>query len=445
MTAVGWAPRDLDRRTVALAVPALGSLAAEPLYVLVDTVIVGHLGTVPLAGLAVASSALTSLAWLTAWLNSISATRVAQARGAGTDERIGVGVRDAMALAVGIGVVVAALVAVLAPSIARLYGPEPAVRAAAVTYLRASALGLPALILGFVGVGWLNGMGRTRRTLLVVLAANVTNIVLEVAFVYGFHWGLAGSAWGTVVAQWLQLSLLLVLLARSGMLTGWGSVSLAGVRRTMVDGLRFAVRTLAIVGTFAVAVAVASRLGTRQLAAHQIGDKLFGLLALSLDALAVAAQVMVGEAAGAGDIGAIRRITHHLVGRSAIVGTALGAVIAGLSWLLPRPFTAAADVRSTATGVVAILGLLLVPGAIAFLYDGVCLGLGAFGFLQAQALGATVAAVPFLAAVAIDHGLGLPVLWGGLTVWMVARAAIQHVWFRRGSWERLVVPPARPG
>ena len=416
-------------------------MAAEPLYVLADSVIVGHLGTVPLAGLAVASSALTSLAWLVAWLNSISATRVAQARGAGTESRIGDGVRDALVLALLIAVVTGTAVAILAPSIARVYGPAPEVRRAAVTYLRASAVGIPALIVGFVGVGWLNGMGRTRRTLVVVVVANVVNIVLEVIFVYGFHWGLAGSAWGTVVAQWTQVTLLLVLLGRAGLLAGWQSVSFVGVRRVLKDGLRFAVRTLAIVGTFAVAVAVASRLGTRQLAAHQIGDKLFGLLALSLDALAVAAQVMVGEAAGAGDVGQIRRVTNHLVGRSAIVGVALGALIAGLSWLLPRPFTAAADVRSTATGVVAILGLLLVPGAIAFLYDGVCLGLGAFGFLQAQALGATVAVVPFVAAVALDHGLGLPVLWFGLTAWMVARAAIQHIWFRRGGWERLVPAP----
>ena len=414
-------------------------MAAEPLYVLADSVIVGHLGTVPLAGLAVASSALTSLAWLVAWLNSISATRVAQARGARTESRIGDGVRDALVLALLIAVVTGTAVAILAPSIARVYGPAPEVRRAAVTYLRASAVGIPALIVGFVGVGWLNGMGRTRRTLVVVVVANVVNIVLEVLFVYGFHWGLAGSAWGTVVAQWTQVTLLLVLLGRAGLLAGWRSVSFVGVRRVLKDGLRFAVRTLAIVGTFAVAVAVASRLGTRQLAAHQIGDKLFGLLALSLDALAVAAQVMVGEAAGAGDVGQIRRVTNHLVGRSAIVGIGLGALIAGLSWLLPRPFTAAADVRSTATGVVAILGLLLVPGAIAFLYDGVCLGLGAFGFLQAQALGATVAVVPFVAAVALDHGLGLPVLWFGLTAWMVARAAIQHVWFRRGRWERLVI------
>ena len=416
-------------------------MAAEPLYVLADSVIVGHLGTVPLAGLAVASSALTSLAWLVAWLNSISATRVAQARGARTESRIGDGVRDALVLALLIAVVTGTAVAILAPSIARVYGPAPEVRRAAVTYLRASAVGIPALIVGFVGVGWLNGMGRTRRTLVVVVVANVVNIVLEVLFVYGFHWGLAGSAWGTVVAQWTQVTLLLVLLGRAGLLAGWRSVSFVGVRRVLKDGLRFAVRTLAIVGTFAVAVAVASRLGTRQLAAHQIGDKLFGLLALSLDALAVAAQVMVGEAAGAGDVGQIRRVTNHLVGRSAIVGIGLGALIAGLSWLLPRPFTAAADVRSTATGVVAILGLLLVPGAIAFLYDGVCLGLGAFGFLQAQALGATVAVVPFVAAVALDHGLGLPVLWFGLTAWMVARAAIQHIWFRRGGWERLVPAP----
>ena len=440
--AVALDRRTIDRRTVALALPALGALAAEPLYVLVDTVIVGHLGTVPLGGLAVASSALTSVAWLFAFLNSVTATRVAQARGADSPARIGDAVRHALVLAGTLASIVVAALIALAPAIARIYGPASDVQAAAVTYLRISAVGIGALYVSFVGIGWLNGMGRTRQTLTVVAVANVANLALEVVLVYGFHAGLAGSAWGTVIAQWGQGAMLMTLAWRGGVLGSFRSVSPRELRRMLADGLRLGTRTATIVGVFAVSVALAARLGTRQLAAHQIGDKLFGLLALCLDALAVAAQVMVGEAIGAGDVERARLVTAHLVRRSVLIGVALGATIAALSSVLPLPFSHDTDVRSSATGVVALLGLLLVPGAVAFLYDGVCLGLGAFTFLRAQALSALAAMVPFLVALALDHQLGLPFLWLGLTVWMCARAIIQHVWFRSDRW-LLSVPVRR--
>lgn len=426
--------RTLDKRSAALAIPALGALAAEPMYVLVDTVIVGNIGKVPLAGLAVASSALTTIAWLSASLNQTTTTRVAQARGARDDGAITRAVRTALAIVGGLGVVVFAVLVALAPLIARAYGPEAPVRAAAVTYLRISAFGLPALLFSFVAIGYVNGMGRTRRTLVVVVIGNVVNIVLEVLFVYAFHWGLGGSAWGTVIAQWTQASLLALDVRRAGRVMPWHGVGGLELRSFLGDARRFTVRTLCIVGVFATSVATAARLGTRELAAHQIGEKLFNLLALSLDALAVAAQVLVGEAVGAGDLDDARRVGRHLVGRSVIVGTALGAVVAALSWLLPRPFTADADVRHTATGLVVLLGVLVIPGAVAFLYDGLCLGLGAYDFLQRQAVGATVVMVPVFVLVLMNHSLGLGFLWGGLIVWMCARALIQHVWFVQDRW-----------
>ena len=129
-----------------------------------------------------------------------------------------------------------------------------------------------------------------------------------------------------------------------------------------------------------------------------------------------------------------RRVTRHLVGRSLVVGLALGAVVAALSGVLPLPFTMAGDVRHSATGVLLLLAVLLVPGAVAFLYDGVCLGLGAYAFLQRQAVGATIVMVPVYVVLLARHSLGLTFLWAGL-VWMCARAVIQHVWFHRGRWE----------
>ena len=436
--AAGTEPVDrgaLDRRAAALAVPALGALAAEPLYVLADTIIVGHLGKVPLAGLAVASSTLTTIAWLCGSLNQVTTTRVAQSRGAQDPAARATAVRTALWVVVGLAAATLAVLVGLAPLIARLYGPEAPVRAAAVTYLRAAAFGMPALFFTFVAVGYVNGMGRTRRVLTVVAIANALNLVLEVVFVYTFHWGLAGSAWGTVIAQWTAAALLFVDVRGAGAVMPWHGVTGPDLRSFLSDATRFTVRTLCIVGVFAFAVATAARLGTRQLAAHQIGEKLFNLLALCLDALAVAAQVLVGEAMGAGDVDDARRVTRHLVGRSLLVGLGLGGAVAALSGVLPLPFTTAGDVRHSATAVLLLLGLLLVPGAVAFLYDGVCLGLGAYAFLQRQAVGATIVMVPVYVVLLARHSLGLTFLWAGLIVWMCARAAIQHVWFRRGRWE----------
>jgi putative MATE family efflux protein len=330
---------------------------------------------------------------------------------------------------VGVTVLVAA-----APHIARAYGPEDDVRAAAVTYLRVAALGMPALFLGFVGIGYVNGMGRTRRVLGVLVFANVLNLVLEVVFVFGFDWGIAGSAAGTVVAQWSTAVLLLADVRGAGRVMPWHGVSRAELAGFASAATRFTVRTLCIVGVFAGAVAIAARMGTRQLAAHQIGEKLFNLLALSLDAIAVAAQVLVGEAVGAGALDDARRVGRHLVGRSILVGAALGVVVAATAGLVPLAFSDASDVRDTATGVLVLLGAMLVPGAVAFTYDGICLGLGAYAFLQRQALAATVLMVPVYALLLGRSTLGLPVLWTAIIGWMCARAAIQHRWFVRGTW-----------
>lgn len=404
------------------------------MYVLADTIIVGRLGRVPLGGLAVASSALTTIAWLCGSLNQVTTTRVAQSRGANDPAARATAVRTALAVVAAVAAVVVTVLVAGAPLIARAYGPEADVQAAAVTYLRASAFGLPALLFSFVAIGYVNGMGRTRRVLAVVVVGNALNVALEILFVYGFDWGLAGSAWGTVIAQWTQAALLAVDVRAAGRVLPWHGVRRADLASFLSAATRFTVRTLCIVGVFATAVATAARLGTRQLAAHQIGEKLFNLLALSLDAVAVAGQVLVGEATGARDAASARLVGRHLVGRAALVGGLLGAAVIGLSGVLPIPFTGDGEVRHTASGVIVLLGVLLVPGAVAFLYDGVCLGLGAYAFLQRQAVGATIVMVPVYAVLLTNRSLGLPFLWAGLAGWMVARAAIQHVWFRRGTW-----------
>ncbi|MBA2741540.1 MAG: MATE family efflux transporter, partial [Actinobacteria bacterium] len=190
-----------DRQIMRLAVPALGALAAEPLYLLVDTAIVGHLGRSQLAALGIAGAILGGVFAIFNFLQYGTTAQVARAGGAGEAEiarRLGA---QAVWLSLVFGVVVAGLVAVLADPLVSLMGGEGAAAEYAVTYLRIAAIGLPAAFLALGGQGYLRGVSDLRTPLVIVIVANGVNVVLEVLFVYVFDWGIEGSAWGTAIAQ----------------------------------------------------------------------------------------------------------------------------------------------------------------------------------------------------------------------------------------------------
>ena len=193
--------RSRDRDILRLAAPALGALAAEPLYLLVDTAIVGHLGTPQLAALALASTVLANLVALCIFLTYGTTARVTRLHGAGEDDEAAALGPQALWLALAAGVVVAGTVAALADPLVHALGGDGDVADMAVGYLRIASLGVPMALVALAGQGWLRGMGDLRTPLVIVVAANVVNVALELLFVYGFDWGLDGSAWGTVLAQ----------------------------------------------------------------------------------------------------------------------------------------------------------------------------------------------------------------------------------------------------
>ena len=195
---------DIDRRILALGVPALATVLVEPVYTVVDTAIVGHLGTVPLGGLALASTVLNASFWVFNFLSFGTTSRVAFLTGRRDERGAATVAAQGLWLSVGIGVPVTLLLAVAAPVVAGVMGGHGDVLRAAVTYLRISALGTPFVLIGLVGNGYLRGVSDTRTPLKVVATANVVNLVLELALVYGLRLGVAGSAWGTVVAQMLS-------------------------------------------------------------------------------------------------------------------------------------------------------------------------------------------------------------------------------------------------
>src|SRR5215213_8403063 len=190
-----------DRRIFALAVPALGALAAEPLYVLVDTAIVGHLGTTQLAALAIAATVLSTGFTVFNFLTYGTTAHVARLHGAGREHDAALVGSQALWLGLAIGLAILVLVIPLAPLAVSAMGGDGEVARQATLYLRLAAIGAPFFMIASAGQGFLRGISDLRTPLVILVVAHTVNIVLEVLFVYGFDWGLAGSAWGTVIAQ----------------------------------------------------------------------------------------------------------------------------------------------------------------------------------------------------------------------------------------------------
>src|SRR5687768_16922361 len=293
--------RPIDREILRLAVPALGALDAEPLYLLVDTAVVGHLGTPQLGGLAVAGTVLTTAFFLFNFLAYGTTAAVARLIGADDHRTAAHQAVQGVWLALAIGVVLLAAGVTFAPAAVGLFGATDAVRDNAIVYLRIAALGAPAVLLALVGVGYLRGLQDTTRTLAVAVGSNVLNLVLELTLIYGLGMGIAASAAATVVAQYAAAAAYVVVVLRNVQAAGVGlRPDARRLRALVVVGRDLFVRTGSLLAALAVATGVASRLGAVDLGAHQIAFQLWSFLALVLDAIAIAGQAMIGRFLGAG-------------------------------------------------------------------------------------------------------------------------------------------------
>lgn len=435
---------ETDRRIVRLAIPAFGALAVEPLYVAVDTVIVGRLGTPQLAGLALAATVLSFVVAGTNFLAYGTTERVARRIGAG--DRSGaaaVGIQ-ALWLSVFVGVPAAALLAFAASPIVGLLGGTGDVRGHAVEYLEISSLGVPFVLVSLAAIGIMRGVVDFRTPLFVLLASNAANAVIEVVLVFGFDMGIAGSAWSTVVSQIGAAAAFMVLVRRH--------LSAAARRRPdrrelaplVSAGRHLLLRVGSMLAVFGGATAVAARIDEVTLAAHQVVMALFLLVALSLDALAVPAQTLVAAELGAGatdstDVPPQRasEVARRVVVLSVRAGVVLGAATLMLAPVVPGLFSADAAVTTRASAGMLWLALMMVPAAVAFAYDGILIGAGDYRFLGVAALGYLVAVAPLALVVLRVDGLGMAGIWASLGAWMVLRAGVNHR--RAGS-----VLPAHP-
>ena len=413
---------ELDRRIAVLALPALGAIAAEPAYSLADTAIVGHLGRDPLGALAIATTALNLTAWLAIFLSTATTSAVAGLSAGREGGRASRSVGAAYLVAAAGGTLVALVVIVAAPGLAVLLGAHGAVRSGSVGYLRASAAGLPFLYLSYAGNGHLVGLADARTPLRIAVSANGLNVALELFLVYGVHLGLLGSAWGTVAAQAAAAGLYLAASRRAAVRPA--RPARAEITALLRDGHRLSVRTIALGVVPLTTTGIAARLGPVALGGQQVAMRIWYLLALLLDALAVPAQVYVSSALGAGDRAEARRVGRRTLRLGLLAGIALGVVTAGLAFWVPVLFTPDPAIRHAATIALLVAALTQPVAALAFVLDGLILGLSDYVAMRRAMIIAIGAYVPVAALVLAFHRLGLPGIWVALGLWLAARSVL---------------------
>lgn len=443
MPTAGGDARARRREIVALAVPAFFALIAEPLFLLADSAIVGHLGTAQLAALGVAGSVLATAVGLFVFLAYATTATVARALGAGADERAVAAGVDGCWLALVLGVPVGVLVWCLRTQLAAGLGATGEVLDHATTYLGVSAPGLPAMLVVLAATGALRGFQDTRTPLIASTVGFVGNVAANLAFVYGLGWGIAGSAAGTVLAQ-------------LGMAIGLGAVFLRHARGTRVafrphpgrvwraatGGLPLVIRTIALRAVLLLTTWVAAGLGEATLAAHQVAFTVWTFLAFALDALAIAAQALTGRSLGAADVPAVRATTQTMVRWGVIGGAAVGLVVAALAPVLPWLFTTDETVRAATSGALVVVGLTQALSGYVFVLDGVLIGAGDGRWLAGGMTVVTLAYVPVALAVRgsggwlLAHGAtwAAVALWIGFGVFMAVRATMLFVRERGDGW-----------
>jgi putative MATE family efflux protein len=425
----------LVRRIAGLALPALGVLAAEPIYLLFDTAVVGHLGALSLAGLAVGGLVVAMVSTQLTFLSYGTTARSARFHGAG-DRRAAVreGVQ-ATWLAVGLGLLMVVVVQAIGRPLIFAIAGDGGIAGAALPWLRIAIFAAPAILISLAGNGWMRGVQETARPLRYVLAGFAVSAVLCPLLVYGLlglpRLELAGSAVANLVGQWLAAVLFCgALLAQHVGL----APDFAVLRQQVVLGRDLVVRTVAFQACFLSAAAVAARFGAAALAAHQVVLQLWSFLALALDSLAIAAQALVGAALGAGDPRHAKEVAWRVTGFSALAAVILAAILAVGASVFPSLFTGDRAVLDAIDVPWWFLVAQLPFAGVLFALDGVLLGAGDAAFMRTATVLSALAGFLPLVWLSLVFGWGLAGIWAGLSAFIGLRLVFGIWRTMSGRW-----------
>ncbi|MCB8902554.1 MULTISPECIES: MATE family efflux transporter [unclassified Streptomyces] len=433
--------RQHDREIVSLALPAFGALVAEPLFLMVDSAIVGHLGTPQLAGLAIAAALLSTAVSVFVFLAYATTAAVSRRVGAGDVQAAIRQGMDGIWLALLLGAAVVALTLPAAPWLIDLFGASDTAAPYAVTYLRISSLGIPAMLVVLAATGVLRGLQDTRTPLYVAIGGFAANGVLNVGLVYGAGLGIAGSAWGTVIAQFGMAIAYLVVVVRGARRHGASlRPDAAGIRASAQAGVPLLVRTLSLRAVLMIATAVAARMGDAEVAAHQIILSLWSLMAFALDAIAIAGQAIIGRYLGANDAEGARQVCRRMVQWGVVSGVVLGALLIVARPLFIPLFTGDTVVQDTLLPALLVVAISQPVSGVVFVLDGVLMGAGDGPYL-AWAMLLTLAVFAPVALLVPALGGGLTALWWAMTLMMSVRMAT--LWFRSRSGRWIVTGATR--
>ncbi len=425
-----------DRDIARLAVPALGTLIAEPLYVLADTAIVAQIGTTELAGLALATTVLLTFHAVMIFLAYGTTGQVSRLVGAGDTEAAAVRSLQALWLAFGIGIIGAGVLFATRGQLIGLLNGEGAVVDPALRYLSISLIGLPFMLLMLAGAGSFHGRQNTTTPLVIAIGSAVINLVVELVLVIGLDYGIGASALSTVIAQVIAGLAYLVGVVRwarshgASMLPEWASM-----RRLLSTGAALIVRTLFLRGTFTLSTALAASLGVAQLAGHQIGLQIWGTLALALDAVAIAGQSITGRWLGAGDTIGAKAAARRMIELDVVVGLLTLVAVYFSRNALANLLTPDPEVAAVTATILVIVALQAPMNGYVFAIDGVLIGAGDLKYL-AWSLAVAGGAFAIYANIVQNMGGGIGWLWICLSAFMATRAVFLWRRFAQDEWLR---------
>lgn len=436
------ARRAVDRDILRLAVPSLGALVAEPMFLLVDSAFIARISTTSLAGLGLASTVLTTIVGLAIFLAYSTTAAVARSFGAGrTREAISRGI-DACWLALIVGALSTVLLLVAGEPLLAAFRPSPDVLSEALTYLRISAFGLPAMLAVQAATGLVRGMQDAKLPLIVAVGGALANIPLNAFLIFGLELGIAGSAIGTIIAQWGMAAVLLgVIIRRARRRQIPLTPHLTNLVAVGRDAVPMFVRTLGLKAVVITGTVVATGLGDIQLAAHQLTTTVFTVLSLALDSLAIAGQALAGRYLGASDPATVRAVTRRLMVWGVGGGAVVSVLLLAASYVVPGMFTPDVAVQENLRAALWVLVITQPIAGYVFVLDGVLMGAGDAPYLAKVGTIIAIAILPgaYLVASSSPEGpLGLAMLWLACNfLFMVLRAVSLGLRVRTDAWMRL--------